>query len=151
MQKINTLRSEWDYVCGTSEEKRGCTAGVRDAGDSSGLTKEDFRQRANEHIQARRTEDERCRRLPEAHAFLSLEEVLAVRLYSGPCYQPINEFLRSVAKVEGAAREALAAHPAFTFAATCHHLVCAIRKLAAVSELLFPAWRYRVVVPFSMS
>ena len=32
--------------------------------------------------------------MPAAHAFLTMEEVLSVRLFTGPAYQPINDFLR---------------------------------------------------------
>ena len=69
--------------------------------------------------------------MPESHAFLTLDEVLAVRLYSGPSYQPLNNFLRQVAAVSGRYREEMAQHPSLTFTATVRHLCCAIRKLAA--------------------
>ena len=39
--------------------------------------------------------------LLEADALLTLEEVVAIRLYSGPAYAPINAFLRQVAKLDG--------------------------------------------------
>ena len=45
----------------------------------------------------RRDYDAALLMLPEDGAYLTIEEVLAVRLYSGPAYQPINEFLRQVA------------------------------------------------------
>ena len=32
--------------------------------------------------------------LAEGFAFLIMEEVLSIRLYSGPAYQPLNDFLR---------------------------------------------------------
>ena len=53
-----------------------------------------FRLRANWHIGLRRMRGYNS--LPLEFAYLTLEEVLAVRLYSGPAYQPINEFLRQI-------------------------------------------------------
>ena len=57
-----------------------------------------------------------------------------IRLYSGPAYQPINEFLRTIGKLSGLHREAYAQHPSLTFAATVGHICRAIRKLAAVAR-----------------
>ena len=36
--------------------------------------------------------------LPESHAFLTVDEVVAIRLYSGPSYQPINVFLLQIVR-----------------------------------------------------
>ena len=80
----------------------------------------------------------------ETASLLSLEECLAVRLYSGPAFQPINTFLRQLAASSGAHRTALARHPALSFAATCRHLSAAVRKLAAVAtteEVARPLYR----------
>ena len=71
--------------------------------------------------------------LPEDSAYLTLDEVLAVRLYSGPAFQPINEFLRQVGKLTGEYRAQLARHPRLTFASTVGLLCSAIRKLSAVT------------------
>ena len=62
------------------------------------------------------------------------DEVLAVRLYSGPAYQPINSFLRRIGRLSGAERAACAADASTTFTGTCKHICRAIRKLAAVAE-----------------
>jgi len=70
--------------------------------------------------------------LREAHAFLTRDEVLAVRLYSGPSYQPINNFLRQVANLSDEYRAGVAQSPTLTYAATVGHLCRAIRKLSAV-------------------
>ena len=80
----------------------------------------------------------------ETAAFLSTDEVLAVRLYSGPAYQPINTFLRQIAALNEDFRAKVARDPALTFAATCRHIAAAIRKLAAVAtheELTAPLYR----------
>ena len=61
-------------------------------------------------------------------------QVLAVRLYTGPAYQPINNFLRQIAGLTGAHRREMARHPGLTFSATVGHLCNAIRKLAAVAK-----------------
>ena len=82
--------------------------------------------------------------MADEHALLTLDEVLALRLYSGPAFQPINCFLRQIATLNGKIRTELAHHPALTFAATVAHLCSGIRKLAAVatsSEVGAPVWR----------
>ena len=82
--------------------------------------------------------------MADEHALLTLDEVLAVRLYSGPAFQPLNSFLRQIATLHGATRTELARHSALTFAATVGHVCSAIRKLAAVataSEARAPVFR----------
>jgi len=64
-------------------------------------------------------------------AFLNRNELLALRLYSGPAYQPINEFLRQLAVLRGEYRSTLARSPHLTFATTVGHICDGIRKLAA--------------------
>jgi len=59
--------------------------------------------------------------------------VLAVRLYSGPSYQVVNEFLRQIGHLSGEFRQHMAHDPGLTFSATVGHLCRAIRKLAAVA------------------
>lgn len=130
-----SLRAEWAYVIGPAAAKEGCSAGTRDK-NNHGLTPEQFRTRANELIsKARDTLAERgagaAELMAEEAAFLTLDEVLAIRLYSGPAYQPINHFLREISKIDGIYREQLAQHPELTFTATIRHLCRAIRKLAA--------------------
>lgn len=140
-----SLAREWAYVTGPAVPAAG-TAGQRDA-DNGGKTPTDFLAEANAFIARRRSELSagdipRARRLqqqssiallPEEHAFLTLDEVLSVRLYSGPAYQPINAFLREIGGLHGGTRQMLAQHPGYTFAATVSHLCSAIRKLAAAA------------------
>ena len=80
-----------------------------------------------------------------------MDEVLAVRLYSGPSYQPLNTFLRQLAAVRGDYRLHLARAAAVTFTATIAHLCRAVRKLAAVAtpaEVSRPLFRgVRGVLP----
>jgi hypothetical protein len=67
-----------------------------------------------------------------------------VRLYSGPAYQPINNYLRQLANLTGEYRKRVAQHAALSFSATVGHLYSAIRKLAAVAsaeELAAPLYR----------
>ena len=64
--------------------------------------------------------------------------------YSGPAYQPINEFLRACSGLPKRYRDVLARHPSLTFAATVGHIRAAIRKLAAVAtdeEVSQPLYR----------
>jgi len=67
------------------------------------------------------------------HAYLTRDEMLAVRLYSGPTYQLINGFLRQIARLTGDSRSAILRNPKLTFAATVACLYSAVRKLAAVA------------------
>mmetsp|Transcript_32106 Transcript_32106/g.64045 ORF Transcript_32106/g.64045 Transcript_32106/m.64045 type:complete len:226 (-) Transcript_32106:87-764(-) len=87
----------------------------------------------NDLIRRRRAEGVDA--LPSSHAFLTMEEVLAVRLYSGPAYQVINGFLRQVSSLHGSIREHISQHVDVTFTATVRHLCCAIRKLGAITPL----------------
>jgi len=127
-----SARDEWAYCLGRATRREGCGAGVRDEGNE-GLTPADFRARVNEHIRARRAEGLGAK-LTQQDAELTLDEVIAVRLYSGPAFQPINEFLRQIATLTGRYRAAILRHADLTFCATVTHLCAAIRKLAAVSS-----------------
>ena len=147
------LRDTWAYVTGPAKELN-TGHGIRDR-DNDGKTPDDFLASANGFISSRRREllklDPKLSLLPEAAAYLTLEEVLAVRLYSGPAYQPINVFLRQIANLTGEHRVSMARHAGLTFAATIGHICSAIRKLAAVAtpdEAKAPLWRgVRGVLP----
>jgi hypothetical protein len=128
------LRTEWAYVTGPARRCESCTPGIRDD-CNEGKTLSEFEDAVNSCIRKRRraaTKHNRCH-LEEGCAYLSTDEVRAVRLYSGPAYQPINDFLRQVAKLTGSHRAALAQHVGLSFAATVGHLTAAIRKLAAAA------------------
>ena len=83
-----SLRAEWGYVNGAAVAAAGCTPGTRDA-ENDGKTPHDFLREANAFIRARR-EAGHGTRMAEADAFLTLEEVLGVRLYSGPVSLPAS-------------------------------------------------------------
>jgi hypothetical protein len=137
------LRDEWRYVNGPASKADDCTPGVRDDGENDGMTVEDFMEKVNSFIRKRRAGMLRAM-LPEEVAYLTRDEVLAVRLYSGPCYQVINRFLRQIAPLSGRYREQIAQHAQLSFAATVAHICRAIRKLAAVTtpeEAAKPLWR----------
>ena len=125
--------AEWEYVNGPARRKEGCTPGIRDEANE-GKTLEMFLRDINDEIMSffvqhrRHAADEVAE-----HAKMTLDELLAVRLYTGPGYEPINDFLRQVEKLSGAFRTRVAKSAAFTFAATVKHLCHAIRKLAAIS------------------
>ena len=75
---------------------------------------------------------------------LTTEEVISVRLYTGPAYQPINGFLRQIANLSGEHRTRLARDVRLTYACTVRHVCDGIRKLAAVAtaeELAAPLYR----------
>ena len=137
-----TLTEEWKYVTGPAKRKEKCTPGTRDD-NNDGKTPKQFMDDANKFIRSRR-EQHLGTMLTEEHAFLNLDEVLAVRLYTGPAYQPINAFLRQVSFLNDEFRAQVAQHPGLTFASTVGHICRAIRKLAAVAtdeEAGKPLWR----------
>lgn len=138
-----STRDEWKYVNGASETKKDCTSGIRDGGENSNRQPLDFLERVNNYISDRR-KGGWGNSLSEKDAYLSLDEVLAVRLYSGPAYLPINTFLRQVSACSGEYRLILCNHPLRSFTATCRLLSSAIRKIAAVAtkeEASAPLWR----------
>ena len=128
-----TLAGEWKYVNGPAARKEGCSAGtgVRD-GEHDGWTLDRFCDVVNAHVKARREAGHGIG-LREERALLTRDEVLSVRLYTGPCYQVINDFLRQIGPLKGPLRIAMATHPSHTFAATVGHICAAIRKLAAIA------------------
>ena len=133
--KRYNLREEWAYVTGEATKLPECTPGTRDE-QNDGFTPFMFQVRINLKILRRRLHSMKNGQrpsLPTDAAYLTLEEVLAVRLYSGPAYQPINDFLRQIAWLTGDYRDQLAKHAGVTFTATVQLLCRAIRKLAAIT------------------
>ena len=135
-------RQEWDYVNGCAQCKPNCTPGTRDA-NNDGKSVHDFRREINDLIRSRRAQGYGLQ-LPEQYAFLSSDEVIAVRLYTGPGYQLINGFLRSISTLSSSYRREIVQHPRLSMASTVVHLVEAIRKLSAIAteaEATAPLWR----------
>eukprot|EP00322_Chrysochromulina_rotalis_P013764 CAMPEP_0115837498 /NCGR_PEP_ID=MMETSP0287-20121206/5250_1 /TAXON_ID=412157 /ORGANISM="Chrysochromulina rotalis, Strain UIO044" /LENGTH=718 /DNA_ID=CAMNT_0003291007 /DNA_START=17 /DNA_END=2173 /DNA_ORIENTATION=+ len=110
------LRTEFAYVAGPAVRVEGRTPGTRDA-FNDGKRPEEFLETVNAHILSRRAQGLGTS-LPEKYAFFSLDEVMAVRLYSGPAFIPINAFLRQIGSLAGEMRLQMAQHVALTFAAT---------------------------------
>jgi len=131
---------EYQYVVGTASEAV-TFAGIRDH-DNVGMTLQDFVDRINGLVKERG--EKRGMKLQES-SFLSWEEVAGVRLYTGPAYQPLNNWLRNIGKLEPGLRSRMAYSPSLSYAATTKHIVSAIRKLAAVGhpELSDDAMLYR--------
>ena len=130
---MHSLREEWRYVAnGPAQERTDETGRTRDR-NNTGKTIDDFKREVNEVILRMREASHEEGMAMRASGFLTTDEVLAVRLYSGPSYQPINQFLRQIAHLTGDFRMAMARHPDLTFTAVVGHLCNAIRKLAAVA------------------
>ena len=125
------MRNEFVYVLGPASAKVGCTPGTRDE-NNDGKPLNVFIEEVNQFIAARRR-DGYGASLMEDDAFLSREEVVAIRLYTGPGFQPINNFLRQIAGLTGHFRRELIQHPLVTLAKTVQHICAAIRKLSAVA------------------
>ena len=130
---------EWMYVSSTVPDRPLAVAAeaaesglVRDVGHE-GWTLDLFVQRANDVVRASAA----ARGVPahEIEAMLLLhEEVTAIRLYTGPAYQPLNEFLREVSKLGPQWRRQLASSHQFSYASTVLHLSDGLRKLARAQE-----------------
>ena len=128
-------------MTGVARRKPGCTPGIRDE-SNEGLTLSDFLERANAFIAGRR--EQGYGRGFGSAGWLVEEEVIAVRLYTGPCFAPINQFMRQIGTLHGRYREAFVSHPLLSFATATRHLASAIRKLASVAteeEASAPLWR----------
>ena len=126
-----SVRREWQYVKGCARRTPGCTPGVRDDNNDE-KSPEDFLRLANERVRSCRQESS-CGGGSQMMD-LSLEEVLALRLYSGPGFQPINEFLRQLAALKGTYREEVSRSPVSSFGATVRNICTGIRKLANISS-----------------
>eukprot|EP01006_Ploeotia_vitrea_P065768 TRINITY_DN93787_c0_g1_i1.p1 TRINITY_DN93787_c0_g1~~TRINITY_DN93787_c0_g1_i1.p1 ORF type:complete len:653 (-),score=71.22 TRINITY_DN93787_c0_g1_i1:88-2046(-) len=113
--------SEWKYVQSCVE----ATGTGRDAGNV-GMQLTDFMERANAYISASAPSHLK-------HIQLTLDEVTAVRLYTGPGYVVINQFLREVGKLSGPWRSKLSHDPNYTYAATVGLVHSALKKLAATT------------------
>jgi hypothetical protein len=120
---------EWAYVSGPAKEQ-----GARDAGHN-GWTVDRFVQEVNAAIQARAQalQASQQKSVPSSALSLTRAEVIAIRLYTGSAYHPINSFLREVSKLGDEWRKRLLSSPQFTFACTVHHLSSGLRKLARVN------------------
>ena len=136
-----TSAKEWAYVTGPAIPE-DCTPGRRDAANE-GKTPENFMQEVNDEIRRHWLERKDTHDVPAIN-LITLDEVLSVRLYTGPGHQPINEFLRQIAKLSGRLRLALAKSATYTFAATVANVWHAIRKLLAItppSQMQSPLYR----------
>jgi hypothetical protein len=139
--KLFSGAEEFLYVEGEASEKQ-TFAGIRDK-ENVGKRPHEFQEKINLQLVERAYThgvDMELHKFPEdAHTcpcgskrLLTLDEVLAVRLYTGPAFQPLNQWLRNVGKLDPSLRRALATDVSLTYAATTKHLVSAIRKIARV-------------------
>jgi len=126
--KTYTLQEEWAYVNGRARAQK-VGKEWRDL-KNGGKEPEAFRDEVNEMIRRRRAEGG-CVMLP--HWRLTLQEVLSIRLYTGPAYEPLNNFVRSIRTLASELRELMLASP-LTFAQTVYHIESGVRTLSAVAE-----------------
>ena len=144
------VTDEWDYVNGVAN-----ASDLRDK-DHDGWTVDDFMKEINDMIEHRRDHNPSIRdRMPEGKwAYLSKDEVIAIRLYSGtlaphlklpvlelgstdwqprtgPSFQPINSFLRELAKLNGDFKREMAHNTRISFISTVNHIMQGIRKISA--------------------
>ena len=137
---------EFKYVTGVAvydlDENQKCT---RDKGHG-GWTVDKFCARIDDYV--RTTAHNKGKWDAQ---LLEREEVLAIRLYTGPAYQPINDFLREVSKLGPEWRRQLARSHHFTYTATVCHLCDGLRKLVSVGTEVSTGYLRVVVVPFATS
>ena len=105
-------------------------AGQRDK-QNKGKTLADFVRIANDYVTQRAAEQ--GLELDLKNDTLKPEEVLAIRLYTGPGYQMINTFLREMGKLSEEMRISFSHAPALTYATTADLICSAIRKLSRVN------------------
>jgi hypothetical protein len=122
---------EWKYVInavGADKKQQQEGIGGRDEGHDS-FTLQTFVDVINTHVQ------EKAKKLKlENVPQLTRSEVIAIRLYTGPGYIPLNTFLREVAKVGVAWRKKLSRMHSLTFSSTVAHLTNGLRKLVRVND-----------------
>jgi len=105
-------------------------AGVRDA-EHVGDTLADFLSKANEHVT--RAAETMGMPLDARLHLLNEDEVLAIRLYTGPGYEVINSFLREMSTLSEGTRMKYACSRDLTYATTARALCSAVRKLSRVN------------------
>eukprot|EP01006_Ploeotia_vitrea_P060140 TRINITY_DN75367_c0_g1_i1.p1 TRINITY_DN75367_c0_g1~~TRINITY_DN75367_c0_g1_i1.p1 ORF type:complete len:662 (+),score=42.20 TRINITY_DN75367_c0_g1_i1:263-1987(+) len=113
-------KHEWDYVLNPTK----CAPGAARDNGHDGFSIEKYRTIVNEHIAKVAPQDKR-------HIQLTYDEIIGLRLYTGPAYVMMNEFLREVSKLCGRWRKKLAQDPVYTYSATIGNVYTAIQKLAA--------------------
>ena len=130
--------AEYSYVIGVAAASLapGEQGGARDEGHE-GWTPDQFLVKINAALR----ENTRKTAKDTAAVELMIEEMLAIRLYTGPAHQPLNEFLREVSKLGVAWRRRLARSHQFSYASTVRHLSNGLRKLARVSNEFTKVYR----------
>ena len=93
---------------------------------------DDFVERINSFI-LERGSDKKLVIEPDMH-LLTRDEVVGLRLYTGPAYQPLNEWLRNAGKLSPGLRRSMVLSPGLTYAATTKHIVSGIRNLSRVGN-----------------
>ena len=121
---------EFSYCNGVANANLQTFAGTRDQ-NNVGMTPEDFMERINTFMITRGAEV--GVEVTEKH-LLNRDEVIGLRLYTGPAYQPLNEWLRNVGKLQPSLRSKLAVSPNLTYGATTKAIVSGIRKLSRVGN-----------------
>ena len=123
---------EWLYVInavGAGEQRQeGGGVGGRDVG-RDGFSLQDFMDQINGYVKEKATKMKL-----ETPPLLTRLEVIAIRLYTGPGYVPLNMFLREVAKVGPEWRQKLSHMPGLSYASTVLHLTNGLRKLVRVND-----------------
>jgi hypothetical protein len=134
-------RTEFGYVTGAASVKE-CTPGTRDTANA-GMRPADFKRRVNDHIRSHCPGATRAKLLSE-------REVVAVRLYTGPGFAPINGWLRAVGELTPEQRRAAALDSRASYGATVGLLISAIDKLSKLNSGAATLYRgVRGVLPSS--
>jgi hypothetical protein len=121
-------QDEWDYVWDQQAKEKALPGGTIFDQGHGGWRLADFRQLYIDQVAAAGGGDE---------LVPTLEEVAAARLYTGPAYVKINDFMRLVGRVQTRHwRACFAQLEGFTYSSTVYHLISAVRKLTQIATLL---------------
>jgi hypothetical protein len=125
---------EYQYATGVVPPSADSEA-LRDAGHH-GWSLDTFSSKINAQVR----ENASRKGLADVYE-LNAQEVIAIRLYTGPGFQPINEFLRETFKLSTSWRRKIAGDHTYTYAKTVCHLSDGLRKLARVNTKFGTVYR----------
>jgi hypothetical protein len=138
---------QWEYVINKvpanteGEAMPFGGAGHRDR-DHEGMGPSEFLRSVNSYVEEQAKD---LALMEDEYVLLTRDEVLAIRLYTGPGYQPINTFLREMAKLSPNYQPKLAHVHTLTYSSTVLHLTNGLRKLVRVNTNSSFASAYRTV------
>jgi hypothetical protein len=121
----------------------GTGVGGRDAG-RKGWTVKQFMEEGNDYIRKHhdfKAIEQHAKKRGDHLLLLNEEECIAIRLYTGPAYVPINTFLREVNKMGRAWRAKTSHLTELSYSSTVAHLTTGLCKLVRVNRTFGTVYR----------